>query len=68
MVIGDYGKITNPYHCGTIGARMKLKITKKGIEYILKTCLSCSDEWFAEEKQHKCSLCGGKLTLRRVES
>ena len=47
---------------------MKLTITKKGVQYVLKTCPGCGDEWYAKRKQNKCTLCGTGLVMRTKEN
>jgi len=47
---------------------MKLTITKLGVQYVLKTCPSCGDEWYAKRKQNRCTLCGDGLVIRTKEN
>lgn len=47
---------------------MKLSIVRKGIEYVLKTCPACGDEWYAKRKQNKCTLCGYGLVMRTKQN
>jgi hypothetical protein len=39
-------------------------ITKKGVLYVMKVCVECGDEWYANLRQTRCTLCGSGL--RRV--
>lgn len=47
---------------------LRLVIKRKGVEYVLKTCPSCGDEWYAKRKQNRCTLCGGGLVRRTPEN
>ena len=48
--------------------QMRLVIKRKGVEYVLKTCPACSDEWYAKRKQNRCTLCGSGLVMRTKEN
>lgn len=43
---------------------MRLSITRKGTQYVLKTCAGCGDEWYAKRKQNRCTLCSSGLVIR----
>ena len=47
---------------------MKLSIQKEGIQYVLKICPGCGDEWYAKRKQNRCTLCGTGLIKRTREN
>lgn len=49
-------------------AKTRLSIMRDGIEYVLKCCTGCGDEWYARRKQNKCSLCGSGLAMRTPEN
>jgi len=40
---------------------MRLTIYRKGVEFVLKTCPQCGDEWYARRKANRCTLCGAGL-------
>ena len=46
----------------------RLSVTRKGVRYVLKTCSSCGDEWYAKPKANRCSLCGSGLVTRTKEN